>query len=305
MRGTLKSLLFSLVLLSPYSFVFLSLLVLKDLIPKSDARSRPCLTCRSNTPMKNLTRIKYIQIYVDPPEWYNRTHWSSPPPQTYAYRHPFHQSDGIKKNSEEAWPRRTRQKTNEKKQIARKEFFVSSSSLLLEPCAPSFFPVGSSTLYLISSFLRLFLLPPLFPPPSAPLVSPSNPMIEKFFCWVFISLQPCDPREKKSGWVAGNVHICIRTRTLGSFARLSFCWTTCYVAAGMLLKLDEHGKTVKLLFFYFFGWFFFSERSNIVIAVIITFFRMCTTLWLLEQIIWLFELIYFTEIRYNMFYHLF
>lgn len=102
-------------------------------------------------------------------------------------------------------------------------------------------------------------------------------MIEKFFCCVFISLQPCDPREKKSGWVAGNVHICIRTRTLGSFARLSFCWTTCYVAAGMLLKLDEHGKTVKLLFFYFFSWFFFSERSNIVIVVIITSFRMCTT----------------------------
>lgn len=227
--------------------------------------------------MKNLTRIKYIQIYVDPPEWYNRTHWSSPPPQTYAYRHPFHQSDGIKKNSEEAWPRRTRQKTNEKK--------TNSSERIL--CLFLFSSIGTvCSLFLSRGFLDVLsdlffsqavFASTTFPSTLSPVGTPSNPMIEKFFCWVFISLQPCDPREKKSGWVAGNVHICIRTRTLGSFARLSFCWTTCYVAAGMLLKLDEHGKTVKLLFFYFFSWFFFSERSNIVIVVIITSFRMFTT----------------------------
>ena len=108
---------------------------------------------------------------------------------------------------------------------------------------------------------------PLFPPPSAPSVSlpPRQPYDREVFLPGFYQSSTLlsegeEEEERRLG--GGKTYIRARC-TLGSFARLSrasfflFGRLSCYVAAGMLLKSDEHRmETVELCRFPFFSFFF-------------------------------------------------
>lgn len=169
-----------------------------------------------------------------------------------------------------------KQSERKKKQIARKEFFVSSSSLPLEPRAPSFFPFLVGLLDVLSD---LFLSQAVFASATVPStlspvrILPSQPYDREVFLPGFYQSSTLlsegkEDEEEAAGWRetyirTGAVYTWFVCSSFFLFGRLS-----CYVVAGMLLKSDEHRmETVELsfsLFFFFFFvclFFFYLELS--------------------------------------------
>lgn len=162
--------------------------------------------------IRGLTGIKHTYIRPDPLF------------PAYAYRHPF--SIGLslkkkKKNSEE-WSdpeekevMERRGEREKKKQIPRKEFFVSSSPPYT--LFPSFFFAARAALPLPDVLSDLFLSQDVFASPEFPSATLSyarspSPMIEKFFCRVFISLQPCETKgeeERLGGGKRIYIYVCM------------------------------------------------------------------------------------------------
>lgn len=167
--------------------------------------------------IRGLTGIKHTHTYIRPDPLF----------PAYAYRHPFSIGLSLKKKKKKlgrvVWPRREggdgeEGREKKKKQIPRKEFFVSSSP-------PSVYALSVLLLCSARGAVRplpdvlsdLFLSQDVFASPEFPSATLSyarspSPMIEKFFCRVFISLQPCETKgeeERLGGGKRIYIYVCM------------------------------------------------------------------------------------------------
>lgn len=102
-------------------------------------------------------------------------------------------------------------------------------------------------------------------------------MIEKFFCRVFISLQPCETEGEEERLGGGKrIYIYICTYSIHSLRLLVFrapvflfIRAVCYVAVGMLLKYDEHGGNGP----FFLSLNFFHPRGSNIVTIVLVIFR--------------------------------